>query len=328
MKTGLTLGKYAPFHNGHRYVIETALQEVDKLIIMIYETNLINISTTHRAEWIKSIFKNHPIEVIECYKPPKEEGYTKAITDKHDKYIIDKVGNKNITHFYSSEKYGKHVSKALRAIDRRIDMNRTHISISATKIRQNSYNNKQFIPQNVYKDLICKVAFLGAESTGKTTIAQACANHFNTEYTPEYGATIWHSKNINGILSKTDLLSIAEIQCKMEDDAIPYSNKFLFCDTTPLTTYMFSIFYHNHALNSLKKICKERKYNVIFVCDNNIPFNDSNGRRSENINIEEQEKLLQLLKDRKIQYHYLTGTIQERLQQVKNTLKKQKLYIL
>jgi cytidyltransferase-like protein len=37
MKTGLTLGKYAPLHKGHQYVIETALREMDKLIVIAYD---------------------------------------------------------------------------------------------------------------------------------------------------------------------------------------------------------------------------------------------------------------------------------------------------
>ncbi|WP_144530121.1 adenylyltransferase/cytidyltransferase family protein, partial [Peribacillus simplex] len=37
-KLGLTLGKFAPLHKGHQFMIETALQEVDELIVVIYET--------------------------------------------------------------------------------------------------------------------------------------------------------------------------------------------------------------------------------------------------------------------------------------------------
>ena len=29
MKTGFTIGKFAPFHKGHEFLIESALKEVD-----------------------------------------------------------------------------------------------------------------------------------------------------------------------------------------------------------------------------------------------------------------------------------------------------------
>ncbi len=39
-KTGLILGRFQPIHRGHLYLIETALQECDKVIIAIGSTNL------------------------------------------------------------------------------------------------------------------------------------------------------------------------------------------------------------------------------------------------------------------------------------------------
>ncbi|MFT5193971.1 MAG: HTH-type transcriptional repressor of NAD biosynthesis genes [Candidatus Promineifilaceae bacterium] len=35
---GLTLGKYTPFHRGHQLVIETALREIDELIVLVYDS--------------------------------------------------------------------------------------------------------------------------------------------------------------------------------------------------------------------------------------------------------------------------------------------------
>ena len=34
-KIGFTIGKFAPFHKGHQYLIETALKEMDKLIVIL-----------------------------------------------------------------------------------------------------------------------------------------------------------------------------------------------------------------------------------------------------------------------------------------------------
>ena len=57
-KVGFTIGKFAPLHKGHQFLIETALKEMDKFIVVIYETNLIDIGLEKRAEWIKSINPN------------------------------------------------------------------------------------------------------------------------------------------------------------------------------------------------------------------------------------------------------------------------------
>ena len=38
---GLTLGKFAPFHKGHQFLIETALSQMDEVIAIIYNANKI-----------------------------------------------------------------------------------------------------------------------------------------------------------------------------------------------------------------------------------------------------------------------------------------------
>ena len=42
-KIGFTIGKFAPLHKGHQYLIETALKEMDKFYVIIYETEVIKI---------------------------------------------------------------------------------------------------------------------------------------------------------------------------------------------------------------------------------------------------------------------------------------------
>ncbi|MCC5600764.1 ATP/GTP-binding protein [Nostoc favosum] len=43
----------------------------------------------------------------------------------------------------------------------------------------------------MYRDLITNVVFLGAPSTGKTTIASQLAKEYNTVWMPEYGREYW-----------------------------------------------------------------------------------------------------------------------------------------
>lgn len=55
-KTGLTLGKFAPLHKGHQYMIETALQEMDEVYVLIYDTPVIPIPLSIRAGWIREMY--------------------------------------------------------------------------------------------------------------------------------------------------------------------------------------------------------------------------------------------------------------------------------
>ena len=43
MKIGFTIGKFAPLHKGHQYLIEKGIKEMDKFYVIVYETNVIDI---------------------------------------------------------------------------------------------------------------------------------------------------------------------------------------------------------------------------------------------------------------------------------------------
>ena len=55
-KIGFTIGKFAPLHKGHQFLIETALKEMDEFYVVIYDTNVINIDVKKRAGWIKKLY--------------------------------------------------------------------------------------------------------------------------------------------------------------------------------------------------------------------------------------------------------------------------------
>ena len=54
---GLTLGKYAPFHKGHQLLINTALAEMDELIVLVYDApETTSIPLNIRSNWIKKLY--------------------------------------------------------------------------------------------------------------------------------------------------------------------------------------------------------------------------------------------------------------------------------
>ena len=319
-KVGLTLGKFAPFHKGHQLLIETAVNEVDELIVLIYDDPVINIALAARAAWIREIYPK--IVVIEGINSPNDTGYTPEIMKIQEDYVLSVLGNRTISHFYSSEPYGVHMSIALNAINRQVDVSRNIIPISATKIRINSFENKEFIHPIVYKDLITKVVLLGAPSTGKTTLAEKLAFHFDTQWMPEYGREYWEKHQINKRLTLEDLLKIAETHIEREDALVLQSNRILFSDTNAITTYLFSLDYHGTALAALENLAKtaENRHDIIFVCDTDIPYDDTWDRSGDVKRKEFQQKIIEDLNNRNLKYYMLSGTIDERIEQVSKVL--------
>lgn len=151
-KIGFTIGKFAPLHKGHQFLIETALKEMDKMIVIVYETDLIDIPTEKRAEWIKELYPN--VEIKYGINPPKQYGLDEESVKIQMEYLTKIIGDEKPTHFYSSEKYGASVAKYMNLVDRRVDNEREIVPIRATIVRENLEENRKWIEPKIYED--CK----------------------------------------------------------------------------------------------------------------------------------------------------------------------------
>jgi HTH-type transcriptional repressor of NAD biosynthesis genes len=323
-KTGLTLGKFAPLHKGHQHVIETALAETDHVIVLIYNCpELADCPPLDiRAQWIRDLYSE--VEVIEAWDGPTEIGDTPEIKNRHEEYIKKILSGRKVTHFYSSEFYGDHVSKALGAINRQIDDKRKSYPISGTQVRQDPFACREYIHPRVYRDLIINVVFLGAPSTGKSTIAELMAKEYSTVWMPEYGREYWEKHQIERRLTRDQLVEIAEGHLLREEELLYKANRYLFTDTNAITTYMFSIYYHGTAHEKLQALAKyvESRYDLVFVCDVDIPYDDTWDRSGETNRKVFQEQITADLDARKIPYFILKGSIKERVKFIGNILKK------
>ena len=152
IKTGLTIGKFAPFHKGHQFLIETALREMDKMLVMVYDCpEITNVPLKVRANWIKRLYPR--ADVIEAWNSPKEIGRTSSAIKAQVDYILSKV-HVPITHFYSSEWYGEYVSKAFNAKNVLVDVDRKNFPVSGALLRSDPRKYKDFLDPLVYEDVI------------------------------------------------------------------------------------------------------------------------------------------------------------------------------
>ena len=88
-----------------------------------------------------------------------------------------------------------------------------------------------------------RIAILGAESTAKSTLAPALAARYGTLWVPEYLREFVATRE--RVPHEDDQPGIARTQREREDAmaASPGARRFLFCDTTPLMTAVYSRIY-------------------------------------------------------------------------------------
>lgn len=326
-KVGLTLGKYAPFHRGHQSVVETALAEMDEVIVIIYDCpETTDLPLPVRANWIRSLYPS--VRVIEAWDGPTEVGDTPEIKRKQEAYVLRTLRGAAVTHFYSSEFYGEHMSAALGAANRLVDPQRRRFPVSGTQVRRDPWLWRSYVHPLVYRDLIVNVAFLGAPSTGKTTLAAYMAKRHDTGWMPEYGREYWERHQVERRLTPEQLAELAEGHLEREDRLLAEARRVLFVDTNAITTYMFAQSYHGAALPRLASLADEaaRRYDLVFLCGDDIPYDDTWDRSGDVQRRTFQKQIAADLVRRRVPFIPLAGGLEERAQQVDRVLRRYRKY--
>ncbi|MNB90268.1 Trifunctional NAD biosynthesis/regulator protein NadR [compost metagenome] len=317
---GLTLGKFAPLHKGHQFMFDTALQEVDELIVVIYDTQVMPVPLHVRANWIRELYPT--VRVIEAWDGPDGYSNDREHEIREEQYILGLLNGEQVTHFYSSEFYGEHMSLALGAVDRRVDEERKLVPISATMIRSDPYKYREFISDVVYRDLITKVVFVGAMSTGKSTITEALAQRYRTVFASEYGRDYWTDHQVDRRIGLAAFDEIAAGHIEREEQALLQANRYLFVDTNAITTYMYALDYHGQAPELLTRLALEnaQRYDLFFLCDDDIPYDDTWDRSGDQKRHVFHKQIIADLKERRIPYITLRGSLEERMRKVDEVL--------
>ncbi len=324
---GLTLGKFAPLHKGHQSVIEAALAEMDEVTVIIYDApETTSIPLNIRSNWIRKLYPQ--VKVIEAWNGPTEVGDTDDIKRSHENYILKHLKVSNITHFYSSDFYGEHMSIALSATNRLVNTSRNVLPISGTKVRENPFLCREYISPIVYRDLITNVVFLGAPSTGKTTIARRMADEYKTVWMPEYGREYWEKNQVNRKLSPEQLVEIAEGHLQRENECLYQADQYLFTDTNAITTFMFSLYYHQSVHEKLIEMANlaQSRYDLVFLCDVDIPYDDTRDRSGDVSRNILQKQIIGDLLARKIPFIVLNGNLETRVAKIKKILSEFQKY--
>ncbi|WP_273568310.1 ATP-binding protein [Maribacter halichondriae] len=122
---------------------------------------------------------------------------------------------------------------------------------------------------------IVKVVLFGPESTGKTTLSEQLARHYNTVWVPEYAREYLQDKwnNERKTCEPKDLLPIAEGQMRLENDLAKKATNILVCDTDLLETKVYSeAYYVGHCDPVLEKYAIKNQYDLYFLTYIDVPW--------------------------------------------------------
>ncbi len=319
---GLVVGKFAPLHLGHEQVIRAAIAACDHVVILSYSRpEFPGCEPARRAEWLASRFPETTRIVL--------DHATDSLPDNSDSdethrafcaKILHRHLNQPIDAIFTSEAYGpgfaadlaRRQSSAVAHVS--VDFDRIAIPASGTALRSDIHGLRRFLAPEVYSSFIERVAILGGESTGKSTLAAALAGESGTNHVAEYGRELWEQRD--GKLVFEDMLAIAQEQIRREEAALlsPSTHHYLFCDTSPLTTLFYSMEMFGHADPKLTSLAT-RPYQHLILCSDDIDFFQDGTRRDASFRTKGQQWYSQKLRD--LKHTTVQGSLGNRISQVK-----------
>ena len=138
-----------------------------------------------------------------------------------------------------------------------------------------------------------RVCLLGAESTGKTTLARTLAEAYGTLWNPEYGRPYTElGRARDAPWTSDEFTHIARLQCWYEDFLAASANAVLFCDTDAFTTAVFHEVYLGTPAVAFDDLAA-RSYDLFLVCGLDAPWRHDGIREFEQQRLWMHERYLE-----------------------------------
>jgi len=327
-KIGMWGGKVIPFHNGHLYAMTKAAAQVDKLYIVVCyheerdkelckDAGIAYIDYKRRQQWVMTATKDmENVEVLVVEDPYSED--FEYMWLEGGKKIIEAIPEK-ITHVFSSESeydvwfkqiYGEGINHVV------IDEAREAFPISASKIRNEGiFANWDMIPEVAKPYYTKKVAIVGVESCGKSTLTRNLAQLFGTEYVEEYGRTI--SEEIGDgstLLTEEHYKEITFGHKHIEYQKLKKANKLLFIDSEAVVTQYYAKMYYGQEFDFVEGAIQAQDYDLYIYLEPDVEWVADGYRTFSDPKIREETNriLKKMFAERRIEYVTVHGSYEER----------------
>jgi HTH-type transcriptional regulator, transcriptional repressor of NAD biosynthesis genes len=276
---GLIVGKFYPPHRGHKFLIDSGLAQCDELHVIVCQKPHESPSGDQRAAWLREIHPRANVLLIDDRYDENDSRVWASNCRRWLGFAPELV--------FTSEHYGEPFAQALGCRHVQVDFARANVPISGTRVRTAPLSCWEYLEPPVRAFYARRVVITGAESTGKTTLAQTLAMRFKTEWVPEYGRAFSEemlARDGAYHFESADFEHIARTQCDRENNAARRCNKVLICDTDAFATSLWHRRYMNSPSPAVEKIAADHPRPALCLlskCD--TPFVQDGTRDGEHI---------------------------------------------
>lgn len=279
-RLGLVLGKFMPPHRGHETLIRFARGQVDRLVVHVCSIEKEPIPGKLRYRWMRESFPD--CEIV--HHDDEVPSYPHECATKDEFYAIWRRTLLNRMDrapdfVFAGEPYGLELAEALGA--RYLPLDRTELC--ATDARKDPVAFWDDILPAARPYFLKRIAIVGPESVGKSTLAARLARHFGTTHVPEYGRTYTDTYGMS--LLPSDMEAIARGHRALEDALARHARGLLISDTEAVVTAMWSEYLLGEVPPLVAQYAADSRYDLYLLLPPTMPWTQDGTRVQEDFTV-------------------------------------------
>ena len=330
---GLVIGKFYPPHAGHHHLVRVAAAQSARLTVVVMASAVESLSLADRVAWLREVHADDArITVTGIVDDHPVDYEDDAVWRAHVALMLEAargVTSAPVDVVFTSEPYGEELGRRLGARHALVDLERSAHAVSGTAVRADPIAHWARLAPCVRAHLGLRVVLVGAESTGKTTLAEDLAAalraraathgaaYAETRWVPEAGrdvtleklAALGEGADMSALVWETpDFVNVARRQAAMEDDAARHGGPVLVCDTDGFATGIWHERYvgaRSAEVERLGTLAPAHLY--LLTHPDDVPFVDDGVRDGEHIRQWMTERFVARLNERTPHWAWLRG---------------------
>jgi HTH-type transcriptional repressor of NAD biosynthesis genes len=293
-------------------MINFALTKCDVLTVFVCCSDKEGIPCEKRQSWILQTFSELTALQVRTFSYKE----SKLPNTSESSFEISKMWSEIFKQLIpdcdlviTSEEYGNYVASFMGIEHIPFDPDKKLFPVSATVIRNDPFNNWQYLPVTVKPFFAIKVAILGTESTGKTTLTEKLSKHFNCSSVYEAGRDLIPDSKA---FEYDDLYLVASEHAKRIEKATQGNSPLVIIDTDIHITKSYANFIFEKDLEVDSSITEYNKADLYIYLNNDVEYTQDGTRLS----IIDRNKLdishRETLKRHHIEFVDITGDWEQR----------------
>jgi len=314
---GVVFGKFWPLHIGHLDLISASIEACEQVIVVV-DDGAEDVPTGERTGWVQESFPTAHVLAAPDFCGHDCCECTVECSERYARWLLAHYGP--VDAVFCGEPYGETLAACLGATS--VSWKRLNPRISGRFIRADLVGHWELLSPAARAWYCRRVAVVGAESTGTTTLAVGLAAALKTVWVPEYGRQFSLEHGLDHTWESDDFECIARRQADMEDVAARCTGPVLICDTDVLATAIWHERYVGTSRASLLAMATERQPALYVLTSNDIPFVQDGLRDGEHVREWMTERFRAVLAETGVPWCEVTGSPEDRLAQAIEAIAK------